>query len=91
MVNLRTTSCGLHHVPAILTQEPTNRRCVGPRTSLHAVKTEIPIPSGKWTLTIQPVTLPTVTPLRGSMYVYAFTSAKHIPPSMEHYNDNSQL
>lgn len=47
MVNLSTTSCGLRHVPAILTQEPTNRRCVGPRTSLHAVKTEIPAPSEK--------------------------------------------
>jgi len=91
MVNLGTTSCGLHHVPAILTQEPTNRRCVGPRTSLHSIKKEIPALSGIWTLTIQPVTLLTVIPLHSSMYVYAFTSAKHIPPSMEFNNENSQL
>jgi hypothetical protein len=90
-VNLSTIPCGLRHVPAILTQEPNDRRCVGPRTSRRAVKTEIPAPSRKWTLTIQPVTLLTVTPLHGSMYVYAFTSAKHIPPSMEHNNKNSQL
>lgn len=70
-----------------LNQEPTNRRWMGPRTSLHAVKDKNPC----LFLTIQPVTLLTVIPLHNSMYIYALTSAQHIPSCTEYNNENSQL
>jgi hypothetical protein len=83
MVQLNTTPCGLHHVPAVLTQDSTNRRCMGPRTNLHAVdRNPCPLqklisdyPAGYFTELLHFMVL---------CYVYAFTSAKHIPPNKEH-------